>query len=103
LAKEQALIVRRQLAESGTCTTGAVTTLAGDGVYPTFADGTGSAASFNYPRGVAYSADGSTIAVGDAFSHRVRLIDIATGAVTTLAGSGSATFADGTGSAASFN
>jgi hypothetical protein len=32
----------------------------------------------------------------------VRLIDVATRAVTTIAGSGTGTFADGTGSAASF-
>jgi DNA-binding beta-propeller fold protein YncE len=82
--------------------TGAVTTLAGSGSRA-FADGTGSAASFNYLRGLDYSPDGSTIAVADQGNHRVRLIEVATGAVTTLAGSGSGAFADGTGSAASFN
>jgi hypothetical protein len=57
--------------------TGAVTTLAGSGpgsaVY--FADGTGSDASFRSPSDLAYSADGSTIAVADTFNQRVRLID----------------------------
>jgi DNA-binding beta-propeller fold protein YncE len=81
--------------------TGAVTTIAGSGS-STFADGTGSAASFDYPPGVAFSPDGSTIAVADTDNQRVRLINVATGAVTTIAGSGSGTFADGTGSAASF-
>jgi DNA-binding beta-propeller fold protein YncE len=102
-ANEKAVIVRRQL--SSTCaTTGAVTTLAGSGSYA-FADGTGSAASFRSPDSVAYSLDGSTIAVADQGNHCVRLIDVATGAVTTVAGSGSTSgaFADGTGSAASFN
>jgi hypothetical protein len=79
-----------------------VTTIAGSGS-GTFADGTGSAASFYHPTGVAFSADGSTIAVADTYYHRVRLINVATGAVTTIAGSGSGAFADGTGSAASFN
>ena len=82
--------------------TRAVTTIAGNSSYA-FADGTGGEASFNRPHGVAYSQDGSTIAVGDSRNNRVRLINVATRAVTTLAGSGSPTFADGTGSAASFN
>jgi DNA-binding beta-propeller fold protein YncE len=82
--------------------TGAVTTLAGSGS-DAFADGTGSAASFNFPAGLAYSPDGSTIAVADRYNHRVRLVDVATGAVTTLAGSGNQAFGDGTGSAASFS
>jgi DNA-binding beta-propeller fold protein YncE len=96
--------------------TGAVTTLAGSGsmaaeaarggstvVGGVFADGIGTAASFYGPQGVAYSPDDSTIAVADSGNKRVRLIDVATGAVTTLAGSGTATFADGIGSAASFS
>jgi hypothetical protein len=83
-ANEKALIVRRQL--SGTCTTGAVTTLAGSGSGVDFADGTGGDASFRNPEDVAYSPDGSTIAVADYSNSCVRLIDVATGAVTTLAG-----------------
>ena len=71
LANEKALLVRRQL--SGTCTTGAVLTIAGSGS-ATFADGTGSAASFSFPTGVAYSSVGSTIAVADYGNHRVREI-----------------------------
>jgi DNA-binding beta-propeller fold protein YncE len=87
--------------------TAAVTTLAGSGPIDSwhagsFADGTGSAARFNVPYALAYSPDGSTIAVADMSNNRVRLVDVATGAVTTLAGSGSATFADGTGGYASF-
>jgi DNA-binding beta-propeller fold protein YncE len=86
--------------------TGAVTTLAGDGTRGYsgggFADGTGSAALFRHPQGLDYSPDGSTIAVADSGNHRVRLIDVAEGAVTMLAGSGTWAFADGTGSTASF-
>jgi sugar lactone lactonase YvrE len=78
---------------------GVVTTLAGNGT-AAFADGTGSAARFNYPQGVAVGPDGN-IYVGEFFNHRIRKVTPG-GVVTTLAGSGSITFADGTGSEASF-
>jgi sugar lactone lactonase YvrE len=81
--------------------TGVVTTLAGSGS-AAFADGTGAAASFFYPYGVAFSPDASLIAVADKNNNRIRLVVFATGVVTTLAGSGSAAFADGTGASASF-
>jgi len=80
--------------------TGAVTTLAGSGSEGS-ADGNGTAASFYRPYGVAVSPDGLVVYVGDTNNHLIREIVIATGAVTTLAGSGSASFADGTGTAAS--
>merc|ERR1711988_182019 len=81
--------------------TGVVTTIAGSGT-ATFADGTGDAASFNKPTGVAVSPDGTLLFVADYRSNRIRQVVISTGVVTTLAGSGTATFADGTGDAASF-
>lgn len=78
---------------------GFVTTLAGSGG-DAFADGTGVAASFAAPLGVA--ADGAgTIYVADTNNRRVRKVTSA-GVVTTLAGSGSAAFADGVGPTASF-
>lgn len=82
--------------------TGAVTTLAGNGVRGS-TDGTGTSASLSNPSGGALSANGSTLYVGDAAGHHVRVINTATGAVTTLAGSGAAAYADGTGTDASFN
>jgi len=79
---------------------GVVTTLAGSGS-ATFADGTGAGASFNYPQGVAVDSNNNVI-VADRFNHRIRKVTPG-GVVTTLAGSGSLAFADGTGAGASFN
>lgn len=78
----------------------AVTLLAGSGV-ATYADGTGAAAAFNAPRGV--STDGTSLFVADSANNRIRRIIIGSGVVTTLAGSGTATFADGVGVAAAFS
>ena len=50
-----------------------VTTLAGSGTAG-FADGTGTNAKFNGPRGVAISADASIVVVADKGNHRVRMI-----------------------------
>ncbi len=79
---------------------GVVTTVA-DGAPGPFADGTGTAAAFNQPMGLAAEADG-TVYVADTMNHRIRKVTPG-GEVTTVAGSGSPTFADGAGAAASFN
>jgi serine/threonine protein kinase, bacterial len=76
-----------------------VTTVAGSGISGSV-NGTGTAASFNIPRGIAVDSSGN-IYVGDFNNSLVR--KIAPGAVvTTLAGSGNSSFANGTGTAASF-
>ena len=78
---------------------GVVTTLAGSGTAGAV-DGTGSAASFANPKGVAVDQAGN-VYVADMFNRKIRKITSG-GLVTTLAGSGAASNEDGTGSAATF-
>jgi len=73
--------------------TGAVTTIAGAWDVPGFVDATGSVARFSRPYGIAVRADG-TLVVADSDNHRIRLIDVATGKTTTLAGSGTPGYHD---------
>ena len=77
---------------------GAVTTLAGSTSSTPFANGVGSSATFSNPRGVAVDPSGNVF-VGDTDNNRIRHIR-PDGTVTTLAGSGSLIWADGTGTSA---
>src|SRR5262245_2640611 len=82
--------------------TGVVSTLAGLAASPGSADGTGSAARFNTPTGIAIDGTG-TVYIADTNNHTIRQITSA-GVVTTVAGlAGSAGATDGTGSAARLN
>ena len=64
-----------------------VTTIAGTGVAG-YTDGVGTAAAFNQPSGLALSADNSILYIADLANHRVRKLELTTGRVSTLAGSG---------------
>jgi len=52
-----------------------------------FADGPAEAAAFNEPQGLALLDDGAVV-VADTVNHALRRLDVATGEVTTLAGTG---------------
>jgi hypothetical protein len=83
--------------------TGAVTTLAGLSDHSGAADGTGGSARFNSPSGLARDGKGNLF-VADSGNYTIRKIVIATGAVSTLAGSpGNPGSTDDTGDAARFN
>jgi sugar lactone lactonase YvrE len=78
-----------------------ITTLAGSNTGGGIADGTGSAARFSAPRGLATDAAGN-IYVADTGNHAIRKVS-PSGAVSTLAGlPGVEGFADGNGSVARF-
>ena len=83
--------------------TGAVTTLAGGGPYHGNGDGTGTLAYFDWPNGVTYDGAGNLF-VTDGGTRTIRQVNIATGVVTTLAGSiGQSGSTDGIGTAARFS
>ena len=77
-----------------------MTTVAGSGKAG-HADGVAAAAQFNSPTGIAPLPDGGAV-VADRNNNRLRLVT-PEGAVTTLAGTGEAGYADGAVASARFN
>jgi DNA-binding beta-propeller fold protein YncE len=75
-----------------------VTTLAGQADTPGHLDGSGTAAQFTAPRGLAF--DGDTLYVSTLNS--IRRVDVTTGVVTTAAGDATSGSVDGTGVVARF-
>ena len=80
---------------------GVVTTIAGKAGVQGYVDGTGTAALFNSPVGVAVDSFGN-VYVADTMNNVLREIT-PSGVVTTLAGSATAGISDGVGVAAGFN
>ncbi|WP_028080942.1 hypothetical protein [Solimonas soli] len=72
---------------------GAVTALAGSADMPGDVDGSGAAARFNRPYGMALADDGALL-VADRDNNRIRKVTLA-GVVTTFAGTGAEGHADG--------
>jgi sugar lactone lactonase YvrE len=81
-------------------TQGVVTTLAGNGTLG-YQDGTGKQAMFYSPLDVVIDSHGDLI-ISDSKNHRIRKVTTQ-GVATTLAGNGSTSYADGTGTAAMIN
>jgi sugar lactone lactonase YvrE len=79
-----------------------VSTLAGGGAAFGDIDAGGTSARFFMPYALVLDGSGSTMYVADRSNDKVRSIVVQTGAVSTLAGSGSSGSADGPGGVASF-
>lgn len=72
---------------------GVVTTVLGTGVAGFSGDGgPGIQAQIYWPHSVAVDPAGSAVLVADTANHRIRRLDVATGTVSTVAGSGQAGF-----------
>jgi len=73
-----------------------------------YVDGSSSVAKFWYPYGIALDTTETLLFIGDYATHRIRVVTISTGAVSTLAGglnstvAGAGSYSDGTGSGAAF-
>jgi hypothetical protein len=81
---------------------GVVSTLAGNGTAGGV-NGIGTAALFIGPTDIALDASGTMGFIVDQNGHTIRSVLLSTASVSTLAGSGAAGFADGTGTSAQFN
>jgi sugar lactone lactonase YvrE len=83
-------------------TTGAVTTIAGNGVATFLDNADAQLGSLKQPAGIAVNSAGTMIYVADTGNHRIRLIQIGA-SISTVAGSGTAGLTNGTGTSAAFN
>jgi sugar lactone lactonase YvrE len=81
---------------------GSVATVAAGGGAQGSADGPLLLATFNGPRGIA-ALNASLLFVAETGAHKVRAVNLASGLVSTAAGTGAAGAADGAASAAAFN
>ncbi len=90
-------MIRKVTVSGGAAT---VVTIAGVNHHARWRDGVGTAARFNNPEGLAISSDGKTLYIADSRNNRVRKMDLATNAVSTVAGRAFPGSNDGVGSSA---
>jgi DNA-binding beta-propeller fold protein YncE len=81
--------------------TSTVSTIAGTNAAG-YVDGALAAARFNHPYGIVASPDGTKLYVADTGNNAIRLINLTSGTVSTIAGNGGLGSADGVGAAARF-
>jgi hypothetical protein len=78
-----------------------ITTIAGTGTFSYSGDnGAATSAALNDPYGVAVDTSGN-VYIADTYNHRIRKVTVSTGIITTIAGTGSATFSGDGGAATS--
>jgi sugar lactone lactonase YvrE len=79
---------------------GVIRNVAGSGTLGFAGDGGLAAeALLNRPQDVAVTADGVSLFIADSFNHRIRVVNLRTGDITTYAGTGSADFTAASGPA----
>jgi len=86
-----------------TASTGIITTIGGTGTYPgTYSGdlGPATAAKINTPIGIAVIPNGDSVYFSDEANNRIRLINMVTGIITTIAGTGTASSTGDGGAAA---
>jgi len=81
---------------------GVVSTVAGTGEVGS-TDGALLIATFNMPYGICIDSTNKLLFVSDTFNNKIRVINLTTNIVSTIAGTGENSFADGTGLASMFS
>ena len=80
-----------------TISTGIISTLAGSGNTGSTSgsftgdNGPATSATLNFPSGLGLDSSGN-VYIGDRYNHRIRKVTVATGTITTIAGSGTSSF-----------